>query len=271
MSAAIAPCRHGSAFAAPLWLVAAALAAPLGAQPAHEHAAPASAQHAHDAAADLAEHSTTQHLMLEDPLNRLIRVDRLEAGGDGDSAWDLDAWVGHDLNKLWIRSEGERDDSATQTAEIDVLWAHSFARWWDFVTGARQDFGAGPDETWAVLGVQGIAPYRFDVEATAFVADGSRVSARIEAQYDLLITNRLVLQPLVEAEWNSESDAARQVGSGLASAEAGLRLRYEIRREIAPYLGLVRRKLFGGTADIARANDFDTDDTELVAGIRLWF
>jgi copper resistance protein B len=245
-------------------LLAAAFAPVLWAQPAHEHGAtatPADASHASEA----------QHLMLEDPLNRMVRVDRLEARDGDAAAWDLDAWVGYDLNKLWVRSEGDRDHGTTREAEVEVLWAHAFARWWDLVAGARHDFRPDPDQSWAAVGVQGLAPYRFDVEATAFIADGGRAAARVEAQYDLLITQRLVLQPLVEALWYSESDPERGIGTGLSSAEVGLRLRYEVRREVAPYIGLVWQKKHGETADLARANGVDTDDTALVAGVRIWF
>jgi copper resistance protein B len=275
MAARRATPRPRALAAAAAALLCAPLARPLGAQPEHEHAVqgareqttePVPSEAHDDHGAD-----TQGHLMLEDPLNRLVRVDRLEAGDGGDAAWDVDAWVGHDLSKLWLRSQGERDDDTTASAEIDVLWARSFSRWWDFVAGARHDFRPDSDETWAVLGVQGLAPYRFDVEATAFVADGGRVSARVEAQYDLLITNRLVLQPLLEADWHSQSDAERGVGPGLSSAELGLRLRYEVRREIAPYVGLVLQKKLGGTADRARANGVDTHDMQLVAGVRIWF
>jgi copper resistance protein B len=143
------------------------------------------------------------------------------------------------------------------------------ARWWDVVAGARADFEPGATRSWAALGVQGLAPYRFEVAATAYVGDGGKSAARFEGEYELLITPRLILQPRVELNWYGQSDAARGIGPGLSTAEAALRLRYELRREIAPYVGLVRERRFGASADLARAAA--ADDTRFVAGVRLRF
>jgi len=214
------------------------------------------------------------HETLEDPLNRALRIDELEAlDGDGanDLRWDASAWVGYSLNKLAIRTEGEKSDGSTERAELQLLWAHSVARWWDIVAGARADFAPGSDKTWAAFGVQGLAPYRFEVQATAFVSDGGDSAARVEAEYDLLITSKLILQPQIELNWHGQSDLERGYGSGLSSGEAGLRLRYEIRREVAPYVGLVHERLWGDSADAAQAAGRDAADTSLVAGIRVRF
>ena len=214
------------------------------------------------------------HTMLENPLNKLVLLDRFEtqdASGGDVLRWDLDTWIGHDLRKLWIRTEGEQVSDATERAELELLWGKGFARWWDFLAGARRDFAPGDDQTWAGAGVRGIAPYRFELEATTYIADGGRAALRFETQYDILVTNRLVLQPLLELNWYAESDAARAVGSGLSDGELGLRLRYEFRREVAPYVGLVHERKFGSTADFARAAGDEPSDTRLVAGIRLWF
>ena len=121
------------------------------------------------------------------------------------------------------------------------------------------------------MGVAGIAPYRFDIEATAFFADGGDNAARVEATYELLITQRWILEPRLELDWYGQDEPALGLASGLARSEGGLRLRYEIRREVAPYVGLVRGHSFGRTADLRRATGRDTDDTRLVAGIRVWF
>jgi copper resistance protein B len=214
------------------------------------------------------------HETLEDPLNRAFKIDELEAlDGDGtnDLRWDASAWAGYALNKLAIRTEGEKSDGNTERAELQLLWAHSVARWWDVVAGARADFAPGSDKSWAAFGVQGLAPYRFEVQATAFVSDGGDTAARVEAEYDLLITNKLILQPQIELNWYGQSDFERGYGSGLSSGEAGLRLRYEIRREVAPYVGLVHERLWGSSADAAQAAGRDSADTSLVAGIRLRF
>jgi copper resistance protein B len=212
--------------------------------------------------------------MLEDPFNRRVLLDRLEVreadGGDALS-WDLNAWAGRSLNRVWLRSEGERRSGTTERAELQALWGRGFAPWWEFVAGLRQDFRPGSDQTWAAIGVQGLAPYRFEVEATAFVGEGGQAAARFEVEYELLMTQRLILEPSIELDWHARDDTARGVGSGLSSAEIGLRLRYEIRREIAPYAGIVREHTFGGTADLVRANGGERADTRFVAGIRLWF
>lgn len=215
-----------------------------------------------------------REMMKEDPFDKLVLADRLEtqnADGGDVSSWDMRAWVGHSLNRLWIRSEGERRSATTERADLQFLWGHSIGRWWDVVAGVRQDFRPGPTQSWTAFGVQGLAPYRFEFEATAYVAEGGRTSARVEAEYDVLITNRLILQPLIELNWYGKGDPARGIGPGFSSAETGLRLRYEFRREVAPYVGLVRQGTFGGTADLLRAAGGDTADTRLVAGIRLWF
>jgi copper resistance protein B len=214
------------------------------------------------------------HETLEDPLNRAIKIDELEVLDADDATaqrWDVDLWAGYSLNKLTIRTEGEQSDGVTERAELQLLWTHSVARWWDVVAGVRADFAPGSDKSWAAFGVQGLAPYRFDVEATMFVSDGGDTAARIEADYDLKITQRLIVQPQIELNWYGQSDLARGYGSGLSSGEAALRLRYEIRREVAPYIGLVHERLWGDSADAASAAGRDPDDTSLVAGIRLRF
>ena len=137
--------------------------------------------------------------------------------------------------------------------------------------GAREDFASGPPRTWAAVGVQGLAPYWFNVEATFYVGDSGRTAARIKAEYDLLLTQRLIVQPEAEVNLYGKSDPARRIGSGVSDLDAGIRVRYEFRRELAPYVGVAWRRLFGGTADQARASGGGTSDVQLVAGVRAWF
>jgi copper resistance protein B len=209
--------------------------------------------------------------MLEDPLNRSFLFDELETNEDDDLAWDATFWAGYSFNKLTVRTEGEQSGGTTKRAELELLWSHSAARWWDIVAGARTDFQPAGTQSWAAFGVQGLAPYRFELEATAYVGDGGKSAARFAGEYELLITPRLVLQPKLEADWYGQTDDSRGVGPGLSTAEAALRLRYEFRRELAPYVGLVRERKYGATADRARAEGRDADDTRLVAGVRLRF
>jgi copper resistance protein B len=214
------------------------------------------------------------HPMLEDPFNRSLLVDELETHDDDGSrevAWDATFWAGHTFNKLVARTEGEKRGGTTEDAELELLWSRGVARWWDVVAGARADFEPGATQSWGAFGVRGLAPYRFELEATAYVGDGGRSAARFEGEYELLITSRLILQPQIELNWYGQSDPERGVGQGLSTGEAALRLRYELRREVAPYVGLVYQRKFGATADVVRAEGEDPDDTRLVAGVRLRF
>jgi copper resistance protein B len=219
--------------------------------------------------------STSVHdTMVENPLNRLVMFERLEtqdAEGSDVLHWDLDTWIGRDITKLWIRSEGDRRSGDTERADVELLWGKAFARWWELAAGARVDFAPGPDQEWAAVGVRGVAPYEVGLEATAYVGRGGQTALRVDARYELLVTNRLVLEPSLELDWYGESDPERGHGSGLADGELGVRLRYEVRREIAPYVGLIYERSFGGTAELARAAGRETADTRLVAGIRAWF
>lgn len=211
-------------------------------------------------------------MMIEDPFVTYVRFDQLEVGdGDQQSRWDFNAWAGKDLDKLVVRGAGERDAGHTEHSEVDLLWGHAVAPWWDLVAGVRHESASGPSRSWAAFGVQGFAPYAFEVEATALFGEGGRAGFTFEAEYELLLTQRLILQPLAEVAWYTRDDIERAIGSGFSSIELGLRLRYEIRREIAPYVGIVRSRAFGQTADLIRASGGDATDTQWVAGLRFWF
>lgn len=205
---------------------------------------------------------------------RMLRFDRLEAV-DGDEgpglAWESSAWVGNDWHRLLLRSEGERSGGETEAADLEVLYLRPVSRWWEGVVGLRHDFAPGGSQTWLAAGVTGLAPQWIELQATAYLGESGQLAARVEAEYELLLSNRLVLQPLLELEAHSQSDPARGIGSGLSSAEFGLRLRYELDRRFAPYVGLVRELHFGETADLRRAHGEPSADTLLVAGVRFWF
>lgn len=214
------------------------------------------------------------HAAHDNTIHSYWLLDRLE-GWNADEGtgigWEALGWLGTDLNRVWLRSEGERVDGSIEAADAEVLYGRSVARWWDMVAGVRHDFGEGPSQTFAAIGVMGMAPQKFEVEATAYIGQSGQTAARVEAEYDTLLTNRLILQWQAEAELYGKDDEHRGIGSGLSTVEAGLRLRYEFTRKFAPYIGVVWERAYGGTADFRRDHIDDIDDTRFVAGVRIWF
>lgn len=213
------------------------------------------------------------HAVHDQAVHYMVLFDQLEweGGGKGGPGWDNTTWIGGDVNRVWLRSEGESHSGQVESAFVDVLWGRSVSRWWDVVAGVRQDFRPGPAQTWVGGGVQGLAPYFFEVEATGYVGANGRTMVRLEADYELLITNRVILQPTLEAELHGKSDPERGVGRGLSTLEGGLRLRYELKREFAPFIGIAWTRSFFGTADLARAEGEDVSSARLVVGLRTWF
>jgi copper resistance protein B len=214
------------------------------------------------------------HAVHDRAVHFLVLFDQLEwQSGDGGrtGAWEQRGWIGRDLNRLWFRTEGSGTDGALESAEAHVMYGRLVAAWWDLVVGVRHEFRPGPARTWAAIGIQGLAPYWFEIEATAYVGEAGRTQLRLESEYELLLTNRLVLQPLVELDFYGKSDPERGIGSGLSDIDTGLRLRYEIRRELAPYVGVVWTRSFFGTADRARRMGDDPQDVRLAIGARVWF
>jgi copper resistance protein B len=192
-----------------------------------------------------------------------------EEGSAG--AWDVQGWYGGDYDKIWLKTEGERVAGQTRDARAELLWDRVVTRWWDMQAGVREDFGEGPPRTWFAFGLEGLAPYWLDAEATVYVGEQGRTAARVRAEYDLLLTQRLIIQPHGEINLYGKADPQRQIGSGLSDLDLSLRLRYEIRRELAPYVGMVWSRRFGGTADQVRAAGGSTNDLQLVVGARIWF
>jgi copper resistance protein B len=206
-------------------------------------------------------------------VNSFWLIDQLEWQDSSSMAlaWDAQAWIGTDIQRLWLRTEGEREDSSTTAAELHALWGRKVTTWWDFVAGLRQDFKPGPSQTFGAIGFQGLAPYKFEVEATAYFGEGGQTAARFKAEYELLLTSRWILQPLIEVNVYGKEDEAREIGAGLSSAEAGLRLRYEVRREFAPYIGVSWDRKLGDSADFAEALGDDANEARFTAGVRAWF
>lgn len=187
--------------------------------------------------------------------------------------FDGQGWFGTDKNKLWVKTELEYDfeEHRFEEAELQALWSRPISRYFDFQAGVRHDFEPDPSPTFGVIGVQGLAPYWFEVDGALFVSDDGDVSARFEAEYELLLTQRLILQPRAELNFAVQSVEDLGVGSGLSTAEAGLRLRYEFTRQFAPYVGVNWTRSVGETADFARADGEDPSALSFVAGLRFWF
>lgn len=207
-------------------------------------------------------------------VNGFVLLDRLEfrdADPGTGYAWEADAWFGSDINRLWLRSHGERVDGLTESADLEILYGRSIAPWWDIVAGVKHDFKPGASRNWAAVGIEGLMPGQFEVTAMAYLAEAGHVGAQLEVEYDLLITNRLILQPFVEFDYLGKSDPDRGIASGLQGFETGLRLRYEITRQFAPYVGLVYARAMGNTADQLAAGGEDRSETTVVAGVRAWF
>jgi copper resistance protein B len=214
------------------------------------------------------------HAVHDRAVSYFVLLDQLEwQVADGANGVNIDSrgWVGRDRDRLWFRAEGDGEGGRVGEAQTHLLYGRQFARYWDLVGGIRQDFRPGPAQTWAAFGVQGLAPYWFDIEATGYVGASGRTHARFEVEYELLFTNRLVLQPLFEVEIVGKSDPERGVGVGLSTTDLGFRLRYEIRREVAPYLGVTWSNKWGKTADFAVAAGENTGGARFVTGLRLWF
>lgn len=205
-----------------------------------------------------------------------ILVDRLEHararnGGATATGYDMQAWFGRTYDRFVIKAEGERASGGRREARTELLWSHAVASYWDAQLGMRQDSGDGPGRSWLAFGVQGLAPYWFEVDAAAYLADSGRTALRLGAEYELLLTQRLILQPRVEVNFYGKPDTARDIGSGLADGVFGLRLRYEVSRQFAPYIGVERAAKYGQTAGLARAAGEPTGETRWVAGLRFWF
>ena len=173
----------------------------------------------------------------------MLLLDQMEAfhGKDGNGqTWEAQGWYGTPSDKLWVRTGGERSGGKLEDGDIEAFWNHTIATFWNTQLGARHDLG-GPSRNWAAFGIQGLAPYWFEIEATGYVGPSGRTSARLRAEYELLFTQRLILQPEFEVNAYGKSDPARRIGSGVSDASFGLRLRYEIRRQFAPYVGVAGR------------------------------
>ena len=220
--------------------------------------------------------SSAQHMHAGDGQSfGSLRVDRFEhvrtRAGETNTAYELQARYGRDYNRFVLKAEGEVAGGEVRESRTDLLWSRAVAAYWDLQAGVRVDGGEGPSRRWLAFGVQGLAPYWFEVDATLYVGDEGRSAFRVEAEYELLLTQKLILQPRLEVNVAGKADDENTRGKGLSDAAFGVRLRYEIRREFAPYLGIERVTRYGDTADLYRAAGRPTGETRFVAGLRFWF
>ena len=199
------------------------------------------------------------------------RLERVRTPVNSSTAYELQARFGRDYDRAVLKAEGDIDGGKLHDARTELLWGRALTAYWDTQLGVRYDSGTDPARTWLAIGVQGLAPYWFEVDATAYVGTQGRTAFRFAAEYELLLTQKLVLQPRMEANFHGRSDAARALGSGLSDLAVGVRLRYEIRREFAPYIGVEQAAKFGGTANYARVAGGDANATQVVAGVRFWY
>ena len=208
-------------------------------------------------------------------MHNMLMADRFELQAhDNEEAliWDLQGWYGGDINKFYVKAEGEYSfsEDAVEESEIQALWSRAITPFWDIQTGLRYDLDPKGKTHW-VFGMQGLAPYWFEIDAAAFISTDGDLTARIEAEYDILFSQRLILQPRIELEASAQDVADIALGSGVTHLEAGLRLRYEFKREVAPYIGIEWQNSFGKTADFAKAAGEDPSATVFVIGLRAWF
>lgn len=213
----------------------------------------------------------------DDMINWFVLFDQLEVTSLSDETpvtWDFQGWVGGDYNRLWMKSEGEVPTrGGGGDFEVQALYSRLVAPFWDFQAGVRYDrhLRGGLSRAHLVIGLEGLAPYWFEVESAVFISQDGDVSARLTASYDMLLTQRLILQPEVEVNLAAQTVEEWGVGSGLTDLSAELRLRYEFRREFAPYVGASWFERFGKTADLARSTGDRVVELAVLAGFRIWF
>jgi copper resistance protein B len=197
---------------------------------------------------------------------------RVTDEGSETYSWDVRGWIGGDYDRLWFKTQGDDLlDGPVETAEVQLRYSRLFTAFWELAVGLRYDIEPEPARGFAVFAAHGLAPFLYEVDADAFISEDGDVSTRIEVEYPILITQRLILQPAFELDFAVQEVEEIGIGPGLSQVELGLRLRYEIVRELAPYVGFVWERKVGRTADLARRRGEDFDVPAFVAGVRFWF
>lgn len=209
----------------------------------------------------------------DDPLRTQVMIDQLEWRDQADDPTVLegDAWIGYDLERLWLKVDGSHSEGSVGELELQALYSRGITPFWDLQLGLRHDDLASTGRNWAVLALHGLAPYFLESEVELFLGESGATAFRMKAEYDALLTQRLVLSPELKMELHGQNDVRTGTGSGLSSVTAGLRLRYEIHRQFAPYTGIRWQRRYGQTADYHRESGQPVQQTHWVAGVRIWF
>lgn len=208
----------------------------------------------------------------DDRVFLFVQSERLEyREASGETLWDLQGWYGSDLRKLWVKTEGHAEGGSVDGAELQVLYSRAWTAFFDLQLGVRVSDIDDGDILSGVAGVQGMAPYRVEVDAALFVSEAGDVSIRSEFERDIFLGEQLILQPRAEIGIAFQTVPDLGVGSGVTGLSAGLRLRYEVTRKFAPYIGIEYERSFGDTADFLRASGIHPHETTVLAGLRFWF
>lgn len=206
--------------------------------------------------------------MNDDPLYAKVTIDELEKQDNDEKniAWDTNMWMGYDLDKLYFYTEGEKPNGGSTESENQLVYSKAIAPYWDVQFGVGYDKTEADSQTWGVVALQGLAPYFFETRGALLIGDDGNLGLRLEAEYEALFTQKLILTPSISADLYSKDNLSMGLGKGLSNLTAGMRLRYEIQREFAPYVGVEWSKNFGNTANIA-----PLDEGYVVGGVRIWF
>lgn len=209
----------------------------------------------------------------DDPILAKVmgEVEIRKVDGSDPRVWNIDAWIGKDLEKLWIKSEGEMVNGKITESELQLLYSKAIEPYWDIQYGIKKDFKPTPSRVWGVVAIKGVAPYLIEVDASAFIGKSGRTALRLDAEYEYMFSQKLVLSPEVEINIFGKDDEATSTGKGLSNIDVGLRLRYELSREFAPYIGINWGKKYGNTATFVGNEGEDIEDAQLVTGVRFWF
>ncbi|QOR61112.1 copper resistance protein B [Sulfurovum sp. ST-21] len=211
---------------------------------------------------------TLQAAGADDPLRTMLIMDRLEIldNDENTRAWEGSFYIGYDIDKLYIYSEGSATSEGLESSQNELVYSRAIAPFWDIQAGIAYDKNSDASRTWGEIAIAGLAPYFFETRAALLVNSNGNTALRLDAEYEALITQKLILTPSLAVDFYTKDDPSMQTGSGLSAAEAGLRLRYEIVREFAPYIGVTWEKTFGNTRNFNAV-----DETSLLIGVRFWF